>query len=424
MFATLAFATGSMLVASTPPAWSQDSRPWFLRGLLSPFFPQRQRYPEAYPPPGYEAPAQPPRTVRPKRTVRERPSKPQPQSGPSANSGRSAVKRIVEPEVAIQPKAPDAKVVLVVGDFLATSLAEGLDAVFAENPKVKIVDRSKGSSGFVRLDRFDWPDKISEIIQEEKPQAVVVLIGANDRQQMRIAEARETLRNEAWLREYTARAANFASAVYATKAPLVWVGATPFRSPKASADMLAFNEIFRKVSADVDAEFVDVWEGFVDENGAFVTHGPDVAGQQVRLRTGDGVNLTRAGERKLAFYTEKALKRLLGEAGRLSPANPGMNMPSAGSPGAQMPLDRTVPVSLSDPELDGGSDLLGAVASAPQKPNSDGKAIPGVAPASVAGRADNFSWPSEPNSGPLRSTIPSTSPSAETAAPAAAPAAH
>ncbi len=47
-------------------------------------------------------------------------------------------------------KAPDARVILVVGDFMAAGLGEGLDTAFGENAGVRIVVRSNGSSGFVR----------------------------------------------------------------------------------------------------------------------------------------------------------------------------------------------------------------------------------------------------------------------------------
>ena len=39
----------------------------------------------------------------------------------------------------------------------------------------------------------------------------------------------------------------------------------------------------------VGGEFVDIWDGFVSENGDFIVSGSDVNGQQVRLRTSDGV---------------------------------------------------------------------------------------------------------------------------------------
>ena len=66
-------------------------------------------------------------------------------------------------------------------------------------------------------------------------------------------------------------------------------------------DMLAFNDVYHAAAQDTGGEFVDIWEGFVDENGAFVSTGPDVNGQPVRLRTDDGINMTIGGKRKLVI---------------------------------------------------------------------------------------------------------------------------
>ena len=71
--------------------------------------------------------------------------------------------------------------------------------------------------------------------------------------------------------------------------------------------MLAFNDIYRTAAESAGGEFVDIWDGFVDENGAFVDNGPDMNGQPVRLRGADGINLSKAGKRKIAFYAEKPL---------------------------------------------------------------------------------------------------------------------
>ncbi len=332
-------AVASVWDVSAPAAFAQERvRPWWL--LRDLFLPRRARRED---PPQARSRAVRPRSKAPRKSV---------------------AKQKPEPEIIVAPKDPSAKSVLVVGDFIGKGLAEGLNTVFADNPKVRIVDRTSNASGFVREDHFDWPGQIGELVIAEKPAAIIVMMGANDRQTMRIGEERETLRSEPWLREYSARAASFASAAADSGTPLLWVGATPFRSPKTSADMLALNEIYRKVSADVGAEFIDVWEGFVDENGTFVITGPDVNGQPVKLRSSDGINFTTAGKRKLAFYTEKPLKRLLGEAlGVPAPASTGI--PSVSVPGVVIPTDRTAPIALNDPALDGGSELLGAAAAPP-----------------------------------------------------------
>jgi hypothetical protein len=292
-------------------------------------------------------------------------------------------------------KAPDARVVLVVGDFMASGLAEGLDAVFAENPAITVVDASKGSSGFVRDDFYDWPAEIDAIVKQNKPAAVLIMLGSNDRQQMKIGENREVPLSDAWTRQYKARTIRFGKTIAADKVPFLWVGQPSFKAGKMTSDMLAFNDIYRAAAEASGGEFVDIWDGFADENGAFVSTGPDINGQPVRLRADDGINMTRAGKRKLAFYAEKPLLKILGltapdgnattaPAGAPASANPG-GMPAPAA------LDRTPPMLLSDPTLDGGTELLGASQQPGEKPATEGIAVEGQ-----PGRADDFSWPPKP----------------------------
>ncbi len=305
-------------------------------------------------------------------------------------------KRSNEPEaaeVAEVVKAPDARIVLVVGDFLGSGLAEGLAAAYAQLPSVTVLDRTNGSSGFVREDHFDWPGEIGPMIDETKPAAVVIMLGSNDRQQMRTGTTREEKRTDAWNKEYEARATLFAAAVADKKVPLLWVGMPAFKSASMTSDMLAFNDIYRRVAESASGEFVDVWDGFVDENGAFVSSGPDINGQPVKLRSNDGINVTKAGKRKLAFYLEKPLSKILGDvtvpvAGLPAQAAPSLTL----DPDAIAKIERTVPVSLTDPELDGGAVLLGLTAEPRPKARTPAEklAIEGLAPLASPGRADDF----------------------------------
>jgi hypothetical protein len=54
-------------------------------------------------------------------------------------------------------KLPEAKVILVVGDFIAGSLGEGLATAFETTPGIVVERRTNGSSGIVRDDYYDWP---------------------------------------------------------------------------------------------------------------------------------------------------------------------------------------------------------------------------------------------------------------------------
>ncbi|RVA02753.1 DUF459 domain-containing protein [Mesorhizobium sp. M7A.F.Ca.CA.002.05.1.1] len=321
-----------------------------------------------------------------------------PRPRPKAKKPR-APRPPAEPEIPVVDKAPDARTVLVVGDFMAAGLAEGLDTAFAENAGVRIVVRSNGSSGFVRDDFYNWPEQIKSLIETEKPAAVVVMLGSNDRQQMKVGDVREQPRSETWTKEYERRTDAFGKAIAEAKVPFLWVGMPAFRVSKMTSDMLAFNDIYHQAAESHGGEFVDVWDGFVDENGAFVTSGPDINGQPVRLRADDGINVSKAGKRKLAFYTEKPLLKILGltaPGSVITPSAPAGAPVEAPAPAAApIVIDRTAPMLLSDPALDGGSELLGAAPPAKANPDLPGEklVVEGKAPIASPGRADDFSWP-------------------------------
>ena len=299
------------------------------------------------------------------------------------------VVRLEEPEAVV--KLDDARTVLVVGDFMAGGLSEGLVSAYAQNPNIKVIDRSNGSSGFVRNDFHDWPNEIGALIEAEKPAAVIVMLGANDRQQMKIGETREAPLTVTWTKEYQARTDALAAAIKQRGLPFVWVGLPAFKSQKVSADLVAFNDIYRKSTENAGGAFVDIWDGFVDENGAFVMNGPDMNGQPVRLRGSDGVSLSKGGKRKVAFYVEKPLNKLLGS--ETVPAL-GLTSPEIAGPmaPANIHVNRTQPIAIDDPELDGGQVLLGQTAAAKVETRTVGEklVVEGIAPAPSPGRADDF----------------------------------
>lgn len=267
------------------------------------------------------------------------------------------------PTPEIRDKLDNARNVLVIGDFVAGGMAEGLEAAFQESPGVRIIDASNGSSGLVRDDYYNWPTSIQGLIDEHQPQIIVALLGSNDRQPMRIDGSNVTVRSDPWMEEYRARAKALTAIIADNNIPMVWVGQVPFRSGKMTADMLALNDVYNSTVTTIGGSYVDIWNGFADENGKFVTLGADINGQNVRLRAKDGINITRAGKRKIAFFAEKPLRRMLGGAaspqlGLLGTDNlPDLSLSSPVMPG----FAGDQPISLLSPELDGGDVLLGEV---------------------------------------------------------------
>ena len=265
------------------------------------------------------------------------------------------------PKVEIVEKKKDAKKIMVAGDFMAGGLAWGLKQAYADNPDVVIVDVSNGLSGFVRNDVKNWPVEIVAHINKFKPALVVFLAGMNDRQQMALKSGRANKLSEPWLTAYNKRTQTLAKAVQANKLPMVWTGLPPVKSRNMSSDYLIFNAIFRTQVEAINGTYVDVWDGFTNAEGHYVSAGPNISGQIKRLRSADGINMNNTGKRKLAFYVKGAIRKLTG----IGTSNFLVSLPGIEDERPITPqydpakTGKTIVYSLASPALDGGSKLDG-----------------------------------------------------------------
>jgi uncharacterized protein len=341
---------------------------------------RRQEYPPAEPPP-------PRRVVRP--VPRKRTIQPGAPGQPRVMGTQAGEPQPVE-------KLDTAKTILVVGDFLASGLGDGLETAFAASPGVVVATRGTVASGLVRRDYYNWQEVLPQMITDAKPAMVVVMIGANDRQQIVDDTLKEKYGTDVWFMAYEARVLEFAKQVTSRNIPLVWVSLPPFESDAMTADASRLNQLYRKQVESVGGQFIDIWDGFADEDGKFITTGSDINGQQARLRTSDGINLTPAGRRKVAFYVEKPIRHLLGDQASPDISRLGADKNDAGLPPSEtnQPL-RTQPISLSDPDLDGGKELLGAKVAPPPTGKSPRDLLveKGEMAPAPAGRVDNYSLP-------------------------------
>jgi hypothetical protein len=321
----------------------------------------------------------------------------------SARAATAAAATAAAGAAVVTAKRDTARPILVIGDFLGGSLADGLEAAIADRPDLKIVDASRGSSGLVRNDHYDWPGSIPALLDKEKPALVVVMLGSNDRQPIETGSLSLMVRSAEWTAEYERRATALAEAIGTRTVPLLWVGMPAFKQNGMTADMVYLNEIYRKAATSVGGEFVDIWDGFVDADGAFAYSGPDTAGQQARLRNEDGITMTDAGRDKLAFFAENPILRILGADGALAAATDG---PSKPVPVANPATATSAPLlALTDPALDGGDTLLGGAPAARKDPVASPRdrlvtaGLPGV---KTPGRADAFAWnPKSPAVAPI-----------------------
>src|SRR5437868_1588630 len=79
--------------------------------------------------------------------------------------------------------------VLVLGDGMADWLASGLEDAYVERPDMGVIRKHKTLSGLIKYqpkgDPADWTAAAKGILATEKPDAIVVMLGLNDRVAMR-----------------------------------------------------------------------------------------------------------------------------------------------------------------------------------------------------------------------------------------------
>src|SRR4029453_5256269 len=79
--------------------------------------------------------------------------------------------------------------VLVLGDGMADWLAYGLEDAYTERPDMGVIRKHKTTSGLIKYqpkgDPVDWTAAAKGILATEKPDAIVVMLGINDRVAMR-----------------------------------------------------------------------------------------------------------------------------------------------------------------------------------------------------------------------------------------------
>jgi uncharacterized protein len=371
---------------------------------------------------------------------------------------------------------PPSTSIVVIGDSFADWLAYGLDETYSDQPDMGVVRKIKSTSGLVRYDAkndaLDWSAALKDVLAGEKPNAVVVMLGLNDRLPLRdrvapkpvppkpgeppapgqaagqvpgqvqsqaqgqapaqaaapgTAPAPQTppppqsaaadseggaqpptaggnaqptggtfdFHTDKWAEIYGRRIDEMINALKARGVPVLWVGLPAIRGTKSTSDMAYLDEIYRERAEKAGIPYVDIWDGFVDDQGRYTLQGPDFEGQTRKLRTADGVHFTKAGAVKLASYVDQELRRVM--SNRATPvALPGTDATAlrpAVSVGTHPDLGPVVPLAAGGGD---GGDLLGGGRPA-QITSTDPVASKvltrGDSIAAPTGRADDFAWP-------------------------------
>ena len=176
--------------------------------------------------------------------------------------------------------------------------------------------RFNEESGLARPEVYDWSATLPKILEGSDFDEIVVMIGSNDRQQIRSGNDRHAFNSEGWTAAYRAQADRLLDVLKASGARVYWVGLPPMADPDYDAAMQTVVAIQREQALAKGVTVIDMRPAFVDESGAYTDTGPDDTGEVRRLRGRDGVSFFKQGNNRMGQIVLAAI--MAGGAGQTS----------------------------------------------------------------------------------------------------------
>lgn len=203
----------------------------------------------------------------------------------------------------------------VVGDWYADGLHGALERAFDGHARVKV---QREVIQLRTLRRSNWDADISRIEETWNTQPIdiaVVMFGVSEIGSVRMPGRRSfRFGSEAWKSQYVTRVDRMMKALKGRTGAVYWLGLPPVRRSDRNESYQQINEIFRERAYINGVKFIDIGAGFSDEAGEYSSYGPDLDGKISLLRSDDGNYFTRAGNRKLAHFAEREIRRDLSRA--------------------------------------------------------------------------------------------------------------
>ncbi|MDE2383564.1 MAG: DUF459 domain-containing protein [Alphaproteobacteria bacterium] len=309
-----------------------------------------------------------------------------------------------------QQAADAVRRVLIVGDQLAGGMGAGLTRMSDGDDTIEVVNRFNESSGLTRPEIYDWAAAIPKMAENKNFAAAFVLVGLNDRRDMRSGDKVLAFNSPEWQALYKQRVDGVLDALAQQKIKVFWLGEPPMGDAALDADMQALTALEKERVTAKGGTFIELRTPFLGPDGKYADRGPDDTGTDRRLRESDGVTFFKQGNNRLGQIALSALKGVSAPAATPD-ATPADAQASAAPLPAPAPVDQS-PLFAQE-GVDGGAvaqgsgELVAAVAADAEKveatkassigiaaakgSNAESLLTTGLSAAAPAGRFDDFS---------------------------------
>ncbi|HUR42995.1 MAG TPA: DUF459 domain-containing protein, partial [Aestuariivirga sp.] len=206
-------------------------------------------------------------------------------------------------------KQDDGFRILVIGDALGGGLGAGLTRMAEGETNFEVTTRFNEESGIARPQLYDWSESLQKILDGKSYNAVVVLLGANDRQTIRSDPMRFPFNTPAWIAAYKAQTDRILDVLGQARVKIYWVSIPPMADPEYEAAMKIILAIQKERVQAKGGAFVDIRAAFLNLDGTYTNEGPDDTGAIHKLRARDGVSFFKEGNNRMGQLVLAAIKR-------------------------------------------------------------------------------------------------------------------
>ncbi|MFO0990996.1 MAG: DUF459 domain-containing protein [Hyphomicrobiales bacterium] len=302
--------------------------------------------------------------------------------------------------------AQDNYEVFVLGDSLAGGLFAGMERLTIGDKEIHVGGRFKEDSGIARPEFYDWNDAIPKILESNKVDIAVILIGTNDAQPMIDGVEKLEFGTPQWTALYSREIDRLINTLKQDGAAVYWVSLPPMQAPSYNASIAEIAEIQKRQAQAASIKYIDVRAALTDPDGKMMVRGPDDTGDLRKIRDNDGIHFMKVGNNKLAKLILDVLRTDIANARSNTPAAEEVAAPivedaTGKSETGQVPPEAlasedsiSVETGKSNALESGKTDLAfkGAITlPAPENPTARFFRT-GEAPPPVAGRFDDFSY--------------------------------
>ena len=207
-----------------------------------------------------------------------------------------------------QDAALEGKRVLIIGDQMAGGMGAGLTRMAENDNSIQVINRFNESSGLARPEIYDWAAAIPKMAEGKNITSAVVLLGLNDRRDIRSGDKQLKFGTPEWNSVYQQRVTAVIDALAAQHIQVYWMGEPPMGDPALDADMQNLTAIFKERAAAKGAGFIDLRTPFLSPQGGYTDRGLDDTGADRRLRESDGVTFFKMGNNRLGQIALAAVK--------------------------------------------------------------------------------------------------------------------